>query len=206
MKQDWRSATQTEYIVVTPCLKELDAIDVAGTAARKGFGQCAKRFDLDGNPWPALDDILGIFDGETLRYDAHNPPREEDIMDVLIEPNGALKFAPSPTTSCPDENRFIIARALAHRILHWPQIQRAFPGYGMKVPRVAKEGSPVARAKEEAERFAYGFMLPQKRFREVYQMRGHEDTATIFTVPPHIVAKRAEMLGMDYVPRPSWML
>jgi predicted transcriptional regulator len=73
-----------------------------------------------------------------------------------------------PTTTTPQRDSVTLAHELGHLLLHFPMLQKRFPGTVM----VAKTWVPDSdagderRADLEANWFAYAFLMPQRAFRD----------------------------------------
>lgn len=104
-------------------------------------------------------------------------------------------FLPSMTSI--ERDRFTIAHELGHYFLHFPLVQAAHPGDGMRATRwVDETNADLQRTEWEANWFAAGFVMPEAAFRIEYQRSGASGAANLFEVSMRAAEVRAKSLGL----------
>lgn len=143
-----------------------------------------------GNP---IEPIVAEIGGR-ISYDN---PIDEDIPETIrVEPSSQFEiFLPALTSATRD--RFTIAHELGHLFLHFPLVQEAHPGKGMRATRWVDATDPdLERCEWEANWFAASFVMPAVAFEDAYKNLDITDVASIFGVSQKAVEIRAKSLQL----------
>ena len=97
-----------------------------------------------------------------------NPCHEEQTDPLTVNPDDSFMIGLS--TLCLGLRRnFAIAREIGHVMLHWPNMKKSNPEYGMRITRqFDKKNNDLVQATQEANWFACAFLMPEQEFREAY--------------------------------------
>jgi len=113
---------------------------------------------------------------------------------IVVQPDSSFIIRLSSQTGSQRDN-FTIAHELGHMLLHWPIVQKAYPGHGMRATRrVEPDNEPLTRCEWEANWFASAFLMPADEFETAYKKGVASDT---FGVTSAAVAVRAKTLGLS---------
>lgn len=125
-----------------------------------------------------------------------NPVGESKPESIRVEADRSFKiFLPSMTSASRD--RFTIAHELGHFFLHFPKVQKEFPGEGMKAYRWVDDSDvDLQRCEWEANWFAASFVMPADAFTESYRAHGVGLTAARFGVSEKACSVRASSLNL----------
>jgi hypothetical protein len=125
-----------------------------------------------------------------------NPIGEAKPESIRVEPTRAFTiYLPSMTSASRD--RFTIAHELGHYFLHFPQVQQASPGSGMRAYRWVDDSSvALQRCEWEANWFAASFIMPETEFRRVYAEGQAALVSREFGVSEKAAMVRAKSLGI----------
>jgi Zn-dependent peptidase ImmA (M78 family) len=98
-----------------------------------------------------------------------------------------------------ERDRFTIAHELGHLFLHYPMVEKKFPGGIMVATRwVDESNADQQRAEWEANWFAAGFLMPSKEFAATFKSLGGEisSVAAKFGVSAPAATVRAKSLSL----------
>jgi hypothetical protein len=148
---------------------------------------------LSYGPGSPIESVVSMLGGA---ISFRNPVGESKPESIRVEPDRSFKiFLPSMTSASRD--RFTIAHELGHFFLHFPKVQSAYPGDGMKAYRWVEDGEVnLQRCEWEANWFAASFVMPNAAFRESYIANGKARTASLFGVSEKACEVRASSLGL----------
>lgn len=121
----------------------------------------------------------------------------EDIPDsIRVEPNRRFEIYLSSLTSA-SRDRFTIAHELGHFFLHFPLVEQAHPGHGMKATRwVDEEDADLQRCEWEANWFAASFLMPTEQYLSAYRDGGIPMVSSRFGVSEKAAMVRAKSIGL----------
>lgn len=119
---------------------------------------------------------------------------DDDQTDaIIVEPDSSFLIRLSSLTQ-PHRDNFTIAHELGHWLMHWPQVKKVAPGFGMKATRsVDRSSEELVRCEWEANWFASAFLMPADAFRKAY-IDGV--ASEMFGVSDAAVEVRAKSLGI----------
>ena len=101
-----------------------------------------------------------------------------------------------PATTSLQRDRFTIAHELGHLLLHYPVVQKAYPGDWMIATRWVDMSDPVAqRAEWEANWFAAAFLMPGDEFRRDAEAMTDTMLAARYAVSEQAVEIRRRTVG-----------
>jgi Zn-dependent peptidase ImmA (M78 family) len=136
----------------------------------------------DANSRADLFVLLEELGGEVRVHDGPESLVVTDVGDFIVN---------IPTTTSSRRDRFTIAHELGHYFLHY-----LFPG--RSGPAVFGRGL-TNRAETEANTFASSLLMPEKGFREAYELVGPNarELAMIFEVSPRAAEVRCDVLRLE---------
>ncbi|MEY8801983.1 ImmA/IrrE family metallo-endopeptidase [Leisingera sp. XS_AS12] len=116
---------------------------------------------------------------------------------LLVNPDGTFTvFLSSFRSAC--ENHGVMAIEIGHRLLHWPKVRAANPGYGMSVPRLLdRSDEMLMRCRREAQWFAAAFLMPECEVRTAWADGGIEGVSDRFAVTVDWARARLRRLGIE---------
>ncbi|RZL20583.1 MAG: ImmA/IrrE family metallo-endopeptidase [Sphingomonas sp.] len=100
----------------------------------------------------------------------------------------------------PHTDSTVRAQPLGHLFIHFPIVQRRFPGDGMYATRWVDETNPeLVRTEWEANWFAAAFLMPEAVFRNIFEISqgSIELTSIQFGVSAKAASIRAKTLGLS---------
>jgi hypothetical protein len=149
--------------------------------------------DLKFNPGDPIEPVVSALGGA---ISFKNPVGSEKPDSIRVQPDGTYQIFLSTMTS-QKRDRFTIAHELGHFFLHFPLVQKANPGAGMRATRWVDDSDPIQqRCEWEANWFAASFIMPEREFRDSYRIGGITSVAEDFDVSGSAAEVRARSLGL----------
>lgn len=109
---------------------------------------------------------------------------------------GDFEIYNSPITG-PGTDAYRNAIYLGHYLLHYPVLEKAFPGHGMQIPTSSDHpDAPERHASIEAVWFAMELIMPEAEMRKVFAKHDLAETHSFFRAPSNYLRHRAESLGL----------
>lgn len=103
-----------------------------------------------------------------------------------------------PVMTSLSRDRFTIAHELGHFFIHYPLVEKRYPGRPMAATRwVDEKDDDLRRTEWEANWFAAAFLMPSDDFSAAYRRnRDPKHLATLFSVSPKAAEIRIDNLGL----------
>ena len=148
-------------------------------------------------PGDSLEPVIARLGGK-IAHQSSFAVGEHAPESIIVENMRAFTIYISSTTS-PQRDRFTIAHELGHLFLHYPMVQKTYPGSTMVATRwIDPNDAEQQRAEWEANWFAAAFLMPAEPFRQWWIASGKEIfvVARTFGVSEQAADIRAKSLAL----------